>query len=120
MLDGDSVETPLGKCLKPLAVAVETNVRYRSSRPVISLFFAASVLRTMEVRIQEGLRERVLADPNLTANECMKPSVIIVEISVLFRFSLMLENQSIAASVLRTKKIREAGMLNNIRNSLKP
>ena len=50
-------EAQTDQCTKQLALDVETNVKYRLNQAVIGLFYVVSVLKTMEVRIQEGMEE---------------------------------------------------------------
>ena len=108
------LEIDLSLCTKRFVIIVEKIAKYLLSQQAVNLYFAAVVLKKIEVPIQEDLREEILKDLLiLRISECLTQFVIIVEIVVRFLFSQAVESQSTAVIVLELKRKVEAKIENN-------
>lgn len=85
------------RCTRQFVITVKKTVKCLSGQPVVSLFFAAVVLKTTAVLvlIQEDLKVEVLK-----TDKCLMRSVMSVGIVAKFLFSQAVENRFIAVIVL--------------------
>lgn len=113
-----AVEVQTDQCTKQPAASAATNVKYHLSQAAIDRFTVAIVLKTMQVRIQEGLKEETSKDLVLEIGRCMKQYVINAAANAACLSSPEAENQFIAVNVLKARATEAAGASNNITNNL--